>query len=333
MLNYTLDPYQPRYTPEAFHTLREARLRGGRPDPASAVVTPEADCIESDPLLDPLPVEELGPLHDLQVALLGCTAAVYQNLGEVFHTAVGVELAANEGLALPPRPTHAAVVSDVGRRVDQFVRAAVVENAWLILSYGSLGKLVAGSTGGLPVSLKSPDTAPVPEPGRVGEEKLRREFYFGTPSAEMEERYRMQNIGEPLRQYGEYLDGLRPNRDGTTLVRRIPTAIRPRPYPEALEVINRQGQEALRLAGELSSRITDISSTAVRIDLNLSSEGEDRANLIGGLDYAGEAVAILFRQILEAAPNVADFSTVAPIRAMVATNMLRTPSRRRKRRR
>lgn len=323
MLNYTLDPYKPQYTPEAFRALQEAWLRYHRYQPVTPAATPAA----LPPELAPLPADELEPLHDRQVALLGWIVAVYQNLCDVFHTAVGLELGTNEGLALPPKPTHAAVVRDVGRRVDEVVRAAVVENAWRILHYGSLRNLIANE------SNDSRTTNLGPEPGKAADEKLVREFHFGTPSPEMQERYRMPNMGEPLRQYQEYLDGLPPNRDGSVNVRRIPTALRPRPYPEALAVISGQGQEAVRFASELSPQITDIFCTAVRIDFGLPAAGENVDRLVGGLDHLGEAAAILFNQILEATANMARFVTMAPVRTMVKTNMLRTPPRRRKRRR
>jgi hypothetical protein len=323
MLNYTLDPYQPQYTPDAFRALQKAWLRHHRHEPVTPAATPEA----VPPELAPLRPDELEPFHDRQVALLGRIVAVYQNLCDVFHTAVGLELGTTEGLALPPKPTHAAVVRDVGRRVDELVRAAVVENAWRILHYGSLrGLIVKGPKNPTPISLG-------PEPGKAAGERLAREFHFGTPSPEMRERYRMPNMGEPLQQYGKYLGGLRPNPDGTTTVRRIPTAICPRPYSEALGVISGQGPKAVRFASELSPQITDIFCTAVRIDLGLPADGENVDRLVGGLDYLGQAAAILFEQILEGTANMARFITIGPVRTMVMTKMLRMPPRRRKRRR
>ncbi|MBI2808669.1 MAG: hypothetical protein HYX68_27080 [Planctomycetes bacterium] len=323
MLNYTLDPYQRQYTPEAFAALQAAWLQHHRHQPVTTAAMPAA----LPPELAPLSADELEPLHDRQVALLGRIVAVYQNLCEVFHTAVGLELGTNEDHALPPKPTHAAVVSDVGRRVDELVRTAVVENAWRILHYGSLRELITKEP-------KNPTATNLgPEPGKAAGERLSREFHFGTPSPEMRKRYRMPNIDEPFEQYRKYLDGLRPNPDGTTTVHRIPTAIRPRPYPEALAVISGQGQEAVRFASELSPQITDIFCMAVRIDLGLAAEGENVDHLVGGLDHLGEAVAILFDQILEATANMARFVTIAPVKAMVMANMLRTPPRRQKRRR
>jgi hypothetical protein len=322
MLNYTLDRYKPQYTPEAFRALQEAWLRRRRYEPG-----PVATPADLPPDLAPLPADELVPFHDRQVALLGWIVAVYQNLSDVFHTAVGLELATNEGLALPPKPTHAAVVSDIGRRVDELVRAAVVENAWRILHYSSLRKLIANEAS----NSSTPNLGP--EPGKAAGERLAREFHFGTPSPAMRERYTMPNIDEPIQQYGDYLDGLQPNRDGSTFVERIPTALRPRPYPEALAVISGQGQEAVRFASELCPQITDIFCTAVRIDLGLPADGENVNQLVGGLDHLGEAAGILFNQILEATANMARFATMAPVKAMVMTNMLRTPRRRRKLRR
>ncbi|MCI0464321.1 MAG: hypothetical protein L0Z62_45890 [Gemmataceae bacterium] len=323
MLNYTLDPYQPQYTPGVFRALQQAWLRRHRHQPGPSAATPASLPLE----LAPLPAEELQPLHDRQVALLGCIVAVYQNLCDVFHTAVGLELGANEGHALPPKPTHAAVVRDVGRQVDELVRAAVVESAWRILHYGNLRELIANQPN------DSPAMNLGPEPGKAAGEKLVREFHFGTPSPEMQERYRMPDMGEPIRQYGEYLDGLPRNPDGTTTVRRTPTALCPRPYPAALTVISSRGQEALRFANELSPRIRDIFCTAVRIDLGLPIEGESVDRLVGGLDYLGEAAAILFRQILEATPNIASFVTMAHVQTTAMTKMVRLPRRQRKRRR
>jgi hypothetical protein len=324
MLNYTLDPYQPQYTPEAFRALQQAWVERDRHEPGPSAATPAS----LPPELAPLPADELEPLHDRQVVLLGCTVAVYQRLCDVFHTAVGLELGTlgTDGHALPPKPTHAAVVRDVGRQVDAIVRAAVVENAWRILHYGNLRELVANQPN------DSPATNLGPEPGKAAGEKLAREFHFGNPSREMQERYRMPNIGEPGRQYGEYLDGLQPNPDGTQSIRRIPTALSPRPYPEALTVISSRGQEALRFANELSPRIRDIFCTAVRIDLGLPTEGESVDRLVGGLDYLGEAAAILFRQILEATEYMARFHTMAQVETMVKTKTLRAPPRRRRRR-
>src|SRR5581483_10956163 len=254
MLNYTLDPYQPQYTPENFKVLWDARL--ARLQANATATAPPAEQLPAN--LGQLTVEEIEPLRARQTALLGCIVAVYQCLCQVYHTAIGLELGTNAGLALPPKPTHAAVVSDVGHRVDQFVRVAIVENAWRILHYGSISEIIATLRN---VSQEGLVGHPDHQPGKAASEKMQRQFYFGAPSSEMEDRYRMPNILEPLRQYEKYLDGLPTSRSGSKTPHRIPTAIYPLPYPEALAIISDQGQEAVRFASELSPRIADIFCT------------------------------------------------------------------------
>ncbi len=138
MLNYTLDPYQRQYSPEAAETLWEVLLQthvhAADPSAPSPKLLP--------PGLAPVPAEEQESAHDCGVALLGCIVAIYQSLSDVFHTAVGVELASNEGLPLPDKPTPVAMVRDVGRQVDKLVWDAVAKNAWQLLYYGSLRSLL-----------------------------------------------------------------------------------------------------------------------------------------------------------------------------------------------
>ncbi len=188
--------------------------------------------------------------HARQYTLPALIAALHRHLGVVFHTATGLELGAISEAPLPPKPTHAAVVRDVGSRVDRFVRSAVVENAWRILHYRNLRSLLAegptGDDGGMGVM------------GEAAAKRLGRDFHFGTPAAEVLQRYRLPDLKEPLRLYDDYLGSLQRDRWGAVTVRRIPTAICPRPYPEALATIGSHAQEALRLAGELSPRIADV---------------------------------------------------------------------------
>jgi hypothetical protein len=331
MPDHTPEPYRRLYDPEAANTLWEA-LHDAHAHMADSTAPPPKPL---PPELAPLPIQELERLHEQGVALLGCIVATYQALADVMHTAIGVELAAIKAVPLPAKPTHAAVVRDVGRGVDELVRQAVVKNAWRIMYYSGLRELVRS---------RRQDTAraadntrnPRAEPGKAQRGALDREFYFGSPPPDMEDRYRLPSMREPVHKYGAYLDSLKPNPDGTTTVERIPTPIRPRPYAEALQVIGRRSQDATRLAAELEPRIADLFCTAARVELGLPAtpDGEHtRADLYARLDELGQASAILYRQILEDTPNIADFKTLALAREMVTSGMLRPRPRRGKRRR
>lgn len=331
MLNYTLDPYQRLYTPEAADTLWNA-LHNTQAFGAGTSSTPSTTL---SPELAPLPPEGADRCSDREVALLGCVVAIYQAISDVFHTAVGVELAIIEGVCLPEKPTHAAIVHDVGRQVDELVRGAVIAKAWQLMYYSGLRNLMAAGS-------KEKSNGPMKVPGRrtgpgnTAGKNLNLDFHFGSPSPDMQKRYQMPNMGEPINQNREYLDSLKPNRAGITHVKWTRKEIRRRPYPEAVELISQRTQDAVRFAKELDARITDVFCTAARVELGLEAteEGEKiRHDLYDKLAELGQASAILYRQILEATPNLIAFKTMAQVKFMAGTGIFGQIRPARKRRR
>lgn len=305
MTDETRDYYQPHYSFHARRALWDA-LRARFERPTNPAV--ESGLLPAD--VSPLPITAMDPMEDLREQMFECIRGLHQRLGVILHTATGLDLGDLLGAPLPPNPGHGDLLRVVGGRVGQVVRSAIIDNAWHILRYGDVRTSLGKDAPGGPCRAN--------DPGEDVTGEVVREFHLGAFPAEVEERYRLPDLDEPLRQFGEYLDDLRRQHGAEARVRRIPTLIYPRPYPEAVSILLENGKEAELLADELPHRITDIFCTAARMDLGLPPQGQGVDRLLAWLRSTGQGVAILLRRVLSVVPRLTGFTSMAAVKAMLS---------------